>query len=185
MTAAVSVLAFAGRRIDAPDSSAPRFPSQNVARVERALAALFDGRAIAAVVGAGACGADLLILEAARAHGVRTHLVLPFEAARFRETSVVDRGAEWGPRFDLALEHAEQHGRVLVIPATTGSDDEAYARTTEVIFEEAARLARELSAARAALAVWDQNPRSNADATLQFLDLAKQQQLECIELQTL
>ena len=185
MTVTASVLAFAGRRIDAPDTSAPRFPSPNVARVERALAALFDGRAVAAVVGAAACGADLLILEAARARAVRTHLVLPFAAARFRETSVVDRGREWGPRFDAALAYAEQRGRVLVIPAVSGDEDDAYARATEVIFEEARKLARELSATRAALAVWDQSPRGSADATWQFVELARQQQLECLEVSTL
>ena len=185
MTAASSVLAFAGRRIDAPDTSAARFPSQAVARIERELAALFEARAIRAVVGSAACGADILILEAARQRGLRTHIVLPFDAARFRETSVVDRGAAWGPRYDLALAHAQQQGRVIVIPAGEGSDDDAYARATEVIFEEAVELARELRCARAALAVWDQNPRSSADATQQFLDLAKQQQFECLELSTL
>lgn len=184
MTAPASILAFAGRRIDAPDTAPARFPVQNVARVERALAQLFDARAPAVIVGSGACGADILILEAARARGVRTHLVLPFAAARFRETSVVDRGAEWGPRFDQALAYAERNGRVLMIPAADGGNDEAYARATEAIFAEAEQLAHALNATCAALAVWDQSPRGSADATLQFLDLARQQQLECVEIST-
>jgi hypothetical protein len=185
MIADASVLAVAGRRIDAPDASAPRFPSQNVARVERELAALFEAHPIRAVVGSAACGADILILEAARQRGLRTHIILPFDAARFRETSVVDRGGDWGPRYDLALAHAQREGRVIVIAATPGIDDDAYARATEVIFEQTLELARELRCAPAALAVWDQNPRSSADATQQFLDLAKQHEFECLELSTL
>src|SRR5262245_61655676 len=146
MVVSSSVVAYAGRRIDAPDSSAPRFPSENIARVQRELAAFLDARAAAVLVGSAACGADILILEEARARGIHTHIVLPFAAARFRETSVVDRGLAWGARYDAALAYAAQHGRVIVLPQAAGGDNDAYARATEAIFAEAQQLARERGA---------------------------------------
>ena len=182
MTSSASIVAFAGRRIDAPGSAAPRFPSDQLERVARELGAFFDARSVRAVVGSAACGADILILEAARERGLETHIVLPFDAARFRETSVIDRGRDWGPRYDQALAYAAQRGRVIVIAKAGGSDDDAYARATEVIFDTASALTRDSSGV--ALAVWDQNPRATEDATLQFLDLAKQRQFECVEIRT-
>jgi hypothetical protein len=173
MTTTPAVLAFAGRRIDAPDAASERFPAGSVAHVERELAALFDDRAISLVVGSAACGADILLLEAAAARGVRAHIVLPFDAARFRQTSVIDRGLEWGPRYDAVIAYAKRNGDVLVLPADGGSDDQAYADATEQIITEAQRVARELAQSVIALAIWDRQPRSEGDATQQFLDLAQ------------
>jgi hypothetical protein len=180
-----AVLAFAGRRIDAPDAAPPHFPVASVVHVQRDLLAVFDASAFSVVVGSAACGADILLLEAAAACGVRAHIVLPFDATRFRQTSVIDRGLEWGPRYDAAIAYAERNGDVIVVPTDGGSDAEAYASTTERIIAEAQRLSLELAHSAIALAIWDQRTRPEGDATQQFLDLAERAGFPRREISTL
>jgi hypothetical protein len=137
------------------------------------------------VVGSAACGADILLLEAAASRGVRAHIVLPFDVVRFRQTSVIDRGLDWGPRYDAAIAYAERNGDVIVLLADSGSDEEAYASATERIIAEAQRLSRELAQSAIALAIWDQRPRPEGDATQQFLDLAERAGFPRREISTL
>src|SRR5438067_9574049 len=93
------IVALSGRRIDAANADTPRFPLKNVALVRERIAALLQEN-VTAFVSSGACGGDLLALDQAGALGIRRRLVLPFSAARFRATSVVDRPGDWGPVYD-------------------------------------------------------------------------------------
>lgn len=179
------ILAFAGRRIDAVGADPARFTPAAVPHVDAALARLFDLHTIEAVVGSAACGADILVLEAARARGVRARIVLPFAATRFRETSVVDRGAPWGPRYDALIASAARTGDVVVIEGAGAPDDDAaYARATQRIVEEALRLGRELACSVRALAVWDERPRARGDATQDFVQQVARAQMPCDHIST-
>jgi len=90
----------AGRRIDSPGAIPSRFPVWAIPRVEAELRLVLRDRAVTTVVSSAACGADILVLEAAAELTIRTRIVLPFSRERFRHTSVVDRGLEWGARFE-------------------------------------------------------------------------------------
>jgi hypothetical protein len=79
-----SVIALAGRRVDAASAERRRFPEQNVELVALRLRGLFESRGAEAVVCSGACGADLLALSEAGALGLRRRIVLPYERALFR-----------------------------------------------------------------------------------------------------
>jgi hypothetical protein len=85
---------YAGNRVDAADRGGPsRFPESQVPFVRERLARLVEALRPRVVVSAAAAGADLLLLEEALAvKGLAVHVVLPFAAPRFRETSVADRG---------------------------------------------------------------------------------------------
>src|SRR6478672_4802014 len=100
------VVAAAGRRVDAADAPR-RFPPDHESLVADRLRDLYDHRGVRLLVSSAACGADLLGLEVASQLGIRRVVVLPNDVASFREHSVVDRGAEWGPRFDRVIRELE------------------------------------------------------------------------------
>jgi hypothetical protein len=93
------VLLFAGHLVDAPDRAAPRFPPSKVAaaaeRIGAALQALGASPGDVAYSQAAA-GGDLLFIEACRARGVHSRVLLPFDEAEFiarSVTSVIDAAA--------------------------------------------------------------------------------------------
>lgn len=110
-----TTIALAGRRIDAPDAETPRFPLANVPLVRDRLRAFFVERGAGTLVCSAACGADLVALEAAKSLGMRCRIVLPFDPARFRQTSVTDRPGDWGPTYDRLVETARREGDLVVL----------------------------------------------------------------------
>ena len=136
---APDVVAFTGHMIDAHDRPEPRFP----AALEPAVAAALRERVARwhapVVFASAACGADLLMLEAALETGAEVNVVLPFAREEFVHTSVAPGGEGWVKRFDAALARASR-----VILATT----EGYLGD-DVLYEYAALLVEGLAALRA------------------------------------
>jgi hypothetical protein len=187
------VVALAGRRVDAPDAERPRFPLANVEAVEERLSALLADLNTSVIVCSAACGADLLALEAARRLGIRRRIVLPFEASRFRATSVVDRPGEWGSLFDSLYEEARSSND-LVIMHHEGDDEDAYAAATDRILTEAWALAKEDTNQEdtgssndrpTAVVVWEGASRGQGDMTGKFAALATEQGMRVVEVDTL
>src|SRR5690242_3473732 len=110
-----STIALAGRRIDPPDGELPRFPLATVPLVLDRLRALFVERGADTLVCSAACGADLVALDVSGALGMRRRVVLPFDAAKFRETSVTDRPGDWGPLYDRIVEAARRAGDLVAL----------------------------------------------------------------------
>ena len=101
------VVAFTGRR-------SPALGDESVVR-ER-LHAYLTRSGPTAVVGAAACGADLLVLEEALRLNIDPQVVLPTPLARFRAESV-EPG--WRDRFDAVIATA---GHAEAMPASEGED---------------------------------------------------------------
>src|SRR3712207_5711265 len=187
------VVALAGRRVDAPEAERPRFPLANVEAVKERLLALLADLNTSVIVCSAACGADLLALEAARRLGIRRRIVLPFDASRFRATSVVDRPGKWGLLFDSLYEEARSSND-LVIMLREGDDEDAYAAATERILTEALTLAKEEtfqedvgspSDKPTAVVVWEGASRGEGDLTAKFAALATEQGMRVVEVDTL
>jgi hypothetical protein len=166
------VAAVAGRRIDAEDATERRFPSAEVERVKDDLRQLLTEHHIGTLVCSAACGTDIVALEAAVELGLHLVIVLPFEPARFRTTSVVDRGGDWGERFDELLGSANPKRELIVLEPTTGSESAAYAQATRCIIAEAQKRAPTADSA-VAIAVWEGQWRAGTDETQDFIDQAK------------
>ena len=166
-------LAAAGRRIDAPATRPEdeRFPSNMESRVafriRDALVALRPAR----VAGSAACGADILIQEAARDLGVPRTIVLPFATQAFLERSVMDRGEAWGARFESLL--GDTGAQLVQLRHTDPTDDvdadRAYAEATAAIIEcvAAGPVGR-----RGVLLVWEGTRRRPDDQTAALADEA-------------
>lgn len=102
----ISVLAYAGNRVDSPGTprEAARFPFSQVDAVRRRTSDVLKTEVPDAVIGAGAAGGDLIVIEEALALDIDVHLILPLTPSAFREASVSDRGEEWGATFDRVIE---------------------------------------------------------------------------------
>jgi hypothetical protein len=148
------VVALAGQRVDAPGRREPRFPLENAQLVSRRIRDLLSELKAGTLVCSAACGADLLALEEARALGLRRHVILPFDAARFRETSVVDCPGGWDATFDRVLAELKAAGEVETLNGS-GTDVKAYAAVNRRILEVGQRLAFAASAELVAVTVWD------------------------------
>jgi hypothetical protein len=166
-----SVIALAGRRVDAAGTNPPRFPLANVPLVHKRLVELLLLKNAGALVCSAACGADLIALQAAGERGLRLRVVLPFSPKRFRETSVVDRPGDWGTLYDRVIAEVKAKGDLVVLPAVPGGDNDAYQAANEAIVWEAKNLPGLQE--RTAVIVWEGSPRSASDATESFRRLAE------------
>jgi hypothetical protein len=138
------ILVHAGNRVDAADRGGPsRFPESQVGFVEERLARLLDALRPRVVVSAAAAGADLLLLEKALStEGVgEVHVVLPFSATRFRETSVADRGGAWTERYDRVLSRVQGREGSGVYPHDESPDDAGFRAGNRLLVEHAQQVA--------------------------------------------
>lgn len=135
------ILVHAGNRVDPPDATQTRFPDQQVNEVAARLNTFIGALRPRVVVSAAAAGADLILLEAALAHGCHIHVVLPFRAERFRAESVADRGNAWLIRYDRVLEQARSRPGCQIIEHDEQPDDAGYRQGNHLLLEHAATVA--------------------------------------------
>jgi hypothetical protein len=162
------VIALAGRRIDAADAKSIRFASnpESIDCVRRRLHRLFVSEGATGLVSSAACGADLLALEEAGRLGLRRKIVLPFDPGRFRESSVVDRGGDWGPLFDAAIKEVASRDDLIALQSESGSDP--YLEVNHAIIEEALAMGHDLRCRVSAVRVWEGQSRGEGDVTEEF-----------------
>jgi hypothetical protein len=178
-----TVLAVSGRRIDPDGADQPRFPAGNEALVALRIRNMMLSTTTKVVVCSGACGADILALEAAAQLGLGRRLVLPFGRQKFRATSVADRGEDWGRRFDAILQQLP--GEHIVELNLQQSSDQAYATANSEILDQAEGLASVAGRRTLAMVVWNGLSRGPTDLTDQFRKLAVDRNLEVIPVSTL
>jgi predicted ArsR family transcriptional regulator len=162
----MAVIALAGRRTDAPDATNVRFPQANVDIVKERIRRHLERLTARTLVCSAACGADLVALDAAGELGLRRRVVLPFSQARFRQTSVIDRGAEWGSLFDRILAELRVQNDVVTLESVA-DDVAAYVAANTRILDEAQSAAATAEDIVAVL-VWEGESRGEDDLTEAF-----------------
>ncbi|HWE35926.1 MAG TPA: hypothetical protein VG406_05080 [Isosphaeraceae bacterium] len=179
------IVALVGRRVDPVEAETPRFPLANAEPVKGRILRLFRDVGATALVGSGACGADLLGMEAAGELGMRRRMVLPFDTGRFRESSVADRPGDWAGRFEEITRELAEAGDLVVLDHG-GEPDAAYAAVNDAILDEAGRLAREGAADDPlAVVVWEGRSRGPGDLTAAFAHEAAARGLDVVSIPTL
>jgi hypothetical protein len=166
------IASLAGRRIDAPGADPGRFPANRETVVAKRIATTLTQYGATALVCAAACGADLLALEVAERAGIAARIVLPYDAAEFRRSSVTDRGESWGGAFDRLIGEAQARGDLRILGLDT-HDPRLYEKTNEAILDEALALAGNDPAGVVALAVWDGAIAGRRDYTADFAQAAR------------
>jgi hypothetical protein len=183
----VMILAVAGRRIDDSNSKDLRFPLCNVDIVRLRIQALFQSKAVTAIVSSAACGADLIALGEARELGLRYKIILPFARERFRISSVSDRPGNWGPVYDEILDEAQASGNLEVLEnggLESALGEDAYRRVNGVILAAAFAFTNELHQPASAVLVWEGASRGDSDITGDFGIEAKRLGLPVFEVLT-
>ena len=179
------IIALAGRRIDAPDAKAIRFPLSKVDEVKEKLRALFISLKPKALVCSAACGADLLALQVAGELGILRSIVIPFDQQLFKSTSVTDRPGDWGLLYDKMCEAVATEDGIEVL-SYPQNDDETYRRTNIDILEKAKALANKHgSDDLISVIVWDGKSREEGDITDHFRKEAKARDFTIHEVITL
>jgi hypothetical protein len=176
------ILALSGRRIDAPDAELVRFPLDNIERVRQAIRRLFVAQGVSWLVSSAACGADLIALSEAGQLGIRRRIVLPFDRAKFRESSVVDRPGDWGELYDQIVADVGSTGDIVFVEAKDGNDP--FRATCQEILNEAAAIGKERRQPVGAVMVWDGNVRETPDYTSEFGADAKARGMTVVEIST-
>jgi hypothetical protein len=134
------------------------------------------------LVCSAACGADQAALEAAHELGVARRVILPFAESRFRQTSVVDRGEQWGTRFDRTM--ADLRAAKAVVTLEAGDDEAAaYVTANLVILDQAQEQAREAADDLVAVLVAE-SPGAYDDAKDSFAEEAKTRGLRIVSIST-
>jgi hypothetical protein len=177
------ILGLAGRRIDAPETSDPVFPSGNAGKVRERLEHLLSEQGVRVLVCSAACGADLIALQAAETLNIRRRIILPFEPSQFRQTSVIDRPGDWGPVFDRIIRAAELRGDLIDLQLNKG--DEAYVAGNHAILDEIVRVAKASGDQAAVSLVWDQRSKGRDDYTDYLGQAARELGLAVFEVSTL
>ncbi len=170
------VVVSAGRRVDPPGAETPRFPAQNVPEVQAEVEQYLLRCGPVAVVASAACGADLIVLQAAR---VPRYVLLPSSPEEFRKSSVTDRPGAWGAIYDDILHHSSVE--VLEVPA----GHEGYVEVNRRLMDKAQALAGDLGTTIAVLVIWNGESRGEDDVTAHFLREANERYLPVTEIVTL
>jgi hypothetical protein len=178
------VVALAGRRIDMLGAEKKHFPLANVARVRERISNWFEQHEVHTLVCSAACGADLLALEVAGRLGIRRCVILPFPQEQFRATSVVDRGGDWGERFDAILDVVKARGDLSILGHTL-ENETAYLETNHEILALATLRGAQLNQTVGAVVVWDGVSRGDDDVTAAFQKEACKSGLAMEEISTL
>ena len=171
-----AVVALVGRRIDPEPTLTPRFPFDQVNRVRIEITDQLRRSHAVALVSSAACGADLVALQTAQEMRLRTRIILPFSAARFRVTSVVDRPRPefWGDMFDRVASVARAEGNLVELDMM--ETDDAYSAANAIIIDEARKLTDVKDhgpLSLVALVVWEGASRGADDNTYKFVKLAR------------
>ena len=172
------VIIEAGRRVDAPDTQVPRFPPSNVSEVSRRIRRLLGMQKPQAVVCSAACGADLLLLQAAGEMYIEQVVLLPSEPEAFRTSSVTDRRGNWGELYDQVLKTA----RVETLKLREGQ--EGYLDINLKLLGRGQQLADEKGVFAEALVIWNGISRGPDDVTAHFLHEAKLRKITVLGIAT-
>lgn len=178
------VIALAGRRIDAPNASQPRFPAANLERVQERIRSLLKLWEVRTLVCSAACGSDLIALLAAGGLGARRIVVLPYAREIFRKTSVVDQPGIWGESYDQVLDEVQAQNDLIVL-GYAEDNDAAYSATNIAILEQGQKAAHQANLPLTAVVVWDGKSRGEGDFTEQFRNEAKNRGIQTLEIRTL
>jgi class 3 adenylate cyclase len=180
------VIVFAGHLIDRPTRPHPRFPAALEPIVHDAIRERLARIGPAIGYAAAACGADLLFLEAMRANGCDTHIVLPYGTDQFQPDSVdYLPGTTWSARFDAALQAATHV--VTAAEHRLGDGGMSYEYGFRVLDGEAAMHADKLDTELVCLAVWDGLPGDGPGGTASSIEHWRraQRRIEIIDLTAL
>jgi hypothetical protein len=176
------LIVAAGNRPDEPARSVPRLPVEHIDALASELVALLATLRPAAVVSAGAAGADLLVLGAAQSLGIAVHVVVPIAEAEFLRRSVADAGSEWVERWERVLAAARADAASAVHQGDLAVGRSWFLEANAQVLDVARRLAAAADEPVLAVAVRPPGGEDPPSATDDFVAKARAAGLVVVEL---
>lgn len=162
---------FSGHMIDNPAAgSASRFPAAHEKKVQEAIIAyLKDISSPVRGIASGACGGDILFLEACVMLSIPAAMYLPFVPKVFKQQSVSFAGKDWDARFDDLLTQVTVH-----VVATT-AEENVYQQVNEEMLKEAMHNgAHQMTL----LVVWDGVRKGRKGGTSSMVEAAEEHHIK-------
>jgi class 3 adenylate cyclase len=152
-----STVFFTGHMVDRPDRAIPRFEPSRAPEIARRIGGELEIAGATDGFASGACGGDIVFLEAILARGGRAHVTLPCAVDAFRKDCVdIIPGADWVARFDRLLESAST---VEILGEQYASDNAMASECcSRVMVGLAERCARDKGEDPLVIALWDGRP---------------------------
>jgi adenylate cyclase len=146
-----------------------RLTPDDLPRVRAELESLVTSRRIGFAYGALAAGADILAAEVFLEHGAALHVVLPFSADEFVETSVRPAGDGWVDRFHHCL--AAAASVTVACESAYLGDDELFGFASSLAMGKAVNRSVSLVSTVTQFAVWDGEPTGIAAGTAHDIEV--------------
>jgi hypothetical protein len=178
-----TIVALAGRRIDALKAKTERFPERNIEAVRLAIDFELRKHRARWLVSSAAAGADLLAIKAALNLGMTPRIVLSPSVREFAGTSVEDRGLYWTKEFENVISSVPPDN-IFCIPAQPAVAD-TFRSINERILSDAIALSVSNSSELMCFAVWDGVKRGDEDFSAHFVESAEKLGLPVINISTI
>ena len=180
------IIAFAGRRVDAADSTTQGFPLSNVDGVEQRLRKFFESNDVKGIVSSAACGADLLALKVAMEMNIPRKILLPTDVRQFKSTSVSDRPGEWNQLYDQMVDTREGNMELFELHLYD-KEGSSYKMTNTLILEEALIMSQAFAPLEpvVALIAWEGKAKEGNDYTQHFCREATERNIPVQEILTI
>lgn len=150
------VAVFSGHMIDLPSRSKPRFSPSMETQVYQAIKQKLQDFEIKIGYASGACGGDILFLEAILELGGEIHLVLPYPQEQFIQDSVdIIPDGNWKLRFLNLVQQATE----ITIASTYSSSEKVslYQYANRLLHGLATMRSQQLDTELIPVALWDGN----------------------------
>lgn len=157
------VAVFTGHRVDGPEREVSRFPGAIANDVKGAIRKHLLAANVRMGYSSAASGSDILFIEAMRAIGGRTRIVLPCSRQQFLQESVVDSGGDWSRRFHKALNQADDV--IIASPERLKFGSIGYDYANKLVHGLALMQASEFHTELVRMAVWDGQPGDGPGGT--------------------
>lgn len=167
-------LLFTGHMIDAPDRGKARFPASLEKKAGRAIydyikevKELTQGDVVG--ISSGACGGDILFIEACQNLGVENFLYLPFSSDEFIKSSVrIPDSGDWENRFLSIWNSLDDRHKEII---KTNTDLNLYDACNLHMLKIAGELGKDICL----MALWDGVAPEQPGGTADFVRQVKEQ----------
>jgi hypothetical protein len=147
------VAVFCGHMADREGREKPRFPPSAEGSVSRRIRDWLAANPVRVAFSGAACGSDILFLEAALEAEIEIHILLPFAAEEFVQTSVASGGVEWVERFRRVFERAST--LTIVNDEVADADGSVFDFTNRLVAAKGVLCADGLGMGVRGLTVWN------------------------------
>src|SRR4051812_7728548 len=133
----VMIIVYGGCQADEPGRDTPRLPTDAAEVMFVRVRGLLQSLEPKCLVGALASGADIVFARAVLAEGIPLKVLLPFDAATFRKTSVEPAGEPWIGHYDRIITTTDKDKVTIEDAGLDPADADVYRKHNIALLDKA------------------------------------------------